>query len=79
MPINFNIVKKVLTSFSNLHVEGGTIYSLPICRVHELRKISQQFICDNIKVIDLVTIAGKKSIYNMTTQFMIDVSNRLQQ
>jgi len=66
MPINFNIVKKVLTSFSNLHVEGGTIYSLPICRVHELRKKSQQFICDDINVSDLVTIAGKHSLYDYT-------------
>jgi hypothetical protein len=62
MPINFNIVKKVLTSFSNLHVEGGTVYSLPISRVHELRKKSKWYLCDKQNVVDLVTISGKHSI-----------------
>ena len=58
MPINFNIVKKILTSFSNLYVEGDTVFSLPICRVHELRKRSQQYLCDEKNVIDLVSISG---------------------
>jgi len=37
LPIDFNIVKKILTSFSNLHVSDGTVYDLNSSRVHELR------------------------------------------
>ncbi len=37
LPIDFNLVKKILTSFSNLHVCDGTVYDLNSSRVHELR------------------------------------------
>jgi hypothetical protein len=41
MPTNYNLVKKIVSSFTNIHVdrENGkyVIYSLPNCRVHELR------------------------------------------
>ena len=38
IPSDYNIVKKILTSFNNLHVENDNVmYSLPNCRVHELR------------------------------------------
>ena len=37
VPIDYNLVKKVLTSFSNLHFSGGIIYDLTNSRVHELR------------------------------------------
>ena len=38
MPTNYNIVQRILTSFTNLHIdEENVMYSLPNCRVHELR------------------------------------------
>ena len=41
MPSNYNLVKKLLSSFTNIHVardkDKYVIYSIPNCRVHELR------------------------------------------
>ena len=38
MPTNYNIVQQILTCFRNLHVDNENVmYSLPNCRVHELR------------------------------------------
>ena len=38
MPTNYNIVQRILTCFRNLHVDNENVmYSLPNCRVHELR------------------------------------------
>ena len=37
LPINYNLVKRLFTNFSNLYYSDGVIYSLPICRVFELR------------------------------------------
>ena len=38
MPTNYNLVKKILNSFTNLYVdEHNIMYSIPNCRVHELR------------------------------------------
>jgi len=51
MPTNYNMVKKILSSFTNIHVdrEGGKyiIYSIPNCRVHELRGNSMIMYCDD--------------------------------
>jgi len=37
LPMDVNLVKKILTSFSNLHVSDGIVYDLNSSRVHELR------------------------------------------
>ena len=37
MPSNYLFLKRIFSSFSNLHVEDGVVYSLPLCNVHELR------------------------------------------
>ena len=38
IPSDYNVVKKILTSFNNLHIERDNImYSLPNWHVHELR------------------------------------------
>ena len=38
MPTYYNIVQRILTCFRNLHVDNENVmYSLPNCRVHELR------------------------------------------
>ena len=50
MPSNYNLVKKILSSFNNIHVdrENGkyVIYSIPNCRVHELRGTDLTIYCD---------------------------------
>ena len=61
MPSNFNFMKSILTTFSNLYVSSNTVYSLPICRVHELRKKSQIIVIENDAnlndhIMDLATI-----------------------
>ena len=39
MPIDFNLIQRVVTSFNNLHFDkdSGNLFSIPAVRVHELR------------------------------------------
>ena len=39
MPVDYNLIKRVVTSFNNLHYDKdtGILHSLPASRVHELR------------------------------------------
>jgi hypothetical protein len=39
MPVDYNLVKRVITSFNNLHYdkETGILHSLPAARIHEFR------------------------------------------
>ena len=50
MPSNYNLVKKILSSFTNIHVDRDSekyiIYSIPNCRVHELRGAEAGIYCD---------------------------------
>ena len=49
MPTNYNLVKKIVSSFTNIHVDRDNgkyiIYSLPNCRVHELRGVELVISC----------------------------------
>ena len=51
MPTNYNLVKKILSSFTNVHVDIDdgkyVIYSIPNCRVHELRGDAVNIYCDD--------------------------------
>ncbi len=51
MPSNYNLVKKILSSFNNIHVDRDAgkyvIYSIPNCRVHELRGDFSIIYCDD--------------------------------
>ena len=57
LPIDFNLVKKILTSFSNLHVSDGTVYDLNSSRVHELRGITFYVSFDYNSTKALMTLA----------------------
>ena len=60
MPVDYNLIKRVITSFNNLHFdkETGIMYSLPASRVHELRGRSKLIVIDDLDSIALVTLAA---------------------
>ena len=58
IPVDFNIVKKVLTSFSNLHYCDGILYDLTNSRVHELRGVSFPMFFNTKDSKDIITLAG---------------------
>ena len=59
MPTNYNLVKKILSSFTNVHVDIDNgqyvIYSIPNCRVHELRGGSVVIYCDDKQRTDVAS------------------------
>ena len=60
LPVDFNIVKKILSNFSNLHVDSdNVIYSLPIARVFELRGFSIIRSLNKDEGISLLEICGE--------------------
>ena len=60
MPIDYNLVKRVITSFNNLHYDKdtGIMHSLPASRVHELRGRQQLVIIKECEAIWLTTLAA---------------------
>ena len=60
MPVDYNLIKRVVTSFNNLHYDKdtGILHSLPASRVHELRGPSKLIaLCENDSIA-LVTLAA---------------------
>jgi hypothetical protein len=57
MPSNYLFMKRIFGSFSNLHVEDGIVYSLPLCNVHELRGNSLKL---------TVTLDDSKCLFDLT-------------
>ena len=60
MPVDYNLIKRVITSFNNLHYDKdtGILHSLPASRVHELRGRTKLIgLCEN-ESIALVTLAA---------------------
>ena len=56
IPSDYNIVKKIINSFNNLHIEEDNVmYSLPNCRVHELRGIDSFCSLDDVMSHNLMT------------------------
>jgi hypothetical protein len=59
MPTNYNLVKKIISSFTNIHVsiDRGkyVIYSIPNCRVHELRGKELVIYCSEVQCHDVAT------------------------
>ena len=76
-------MKSILTTFTNLYISSNTIYSLPICRVHELRKTYQIIVIENDAdlndhLMDLATIISpSKSILSVLHQsYIAYINNR---
>jgi hypothetical protein len=70
VPIDFNLVKRILTSFSNLHYCDGVLYDLNNSRVHELRGRSYQKHFNQKESILLFTLAGTIA-YDRTIMYII--------
>ena len=63
MPVDYNLIKRVITSFNNLHYDKdtGILHSLPASRVHELRGCTQLISLSESESIALVTLAASLS------------------
>ena len=63
MPVDYNLIKRVITSFNNLHYDKdtGILHSLPASRVHELRGHSVLVALCESDSIALVTLAASIS------------------
>ena len=85
MPIDYNLIKRVVTSFNNLHFDKdtGTLFSIPAARIHELRgtqhliEISPE---DNIALITLAASISNESsaIDILLTNYLTTCENRRQ-
>ncbi len=60
MPVDYNIIKRVITSFNNLHYdkETGILHSIPSARVHELRGPTKLIGFTENESIALVTLSA---------------------
>ena len=60
MPLDYNLVKRVITYFNNLHYDKdtGILHSLPAARVHELRGAYILQAITEAESIILLTIAA---------------------
>ena len=79
MPVDYNLIKRVITSFNNLHYdkETGILYSIPASRVHELRgphSITAILEKDSICLLTLAaSIAETNSVLDIILGNFLDV------
>ena len=79
MPVDFNLVKRVITSFNNLHydIDTGILHSLAASRIHELRgsyKLQSINEKDSIVLITLAaSIANTNSVLDVILSDYIDI------
>jgi len=73
LPVDYNLIKRVITSFNNLHFdkETGIMHSLPSARVHELRGHRKLIALSNEESISLVTLAASISEENSLLDFLL--------
>ncbi len=80
MPVDFNLIKRVITSFNNLHYDKdtGVLHSLAASRIHELRgayllqAITEK---DSIVLITLAaSIASTNSVLDIILCDYIDIT-----
>ena len=74
MPVDFNLIKRVVTSFNNLHYDKdtGILHSLPASRVHELRGRQKLISIKESDSIDLVTLAASISETNSVLDIILN-------
>ncbi len=80
LPTDFNRLKRILTSFSNLHYCDGVVYDLNNSRVHELKGPSYQKnlnVNESILLLTLVvTIAeNRTAMYSLHTEYLTYVTH----
>ena len=73
MPVDYNLIKRVITSFNNLHfdVDTGILHSIPSARVHELRGRVKQLLLNDEESSDLVTAAASISSENSLLDILL--------
>ena len=73
LPVDYNLIKRVITSFNNLHydTETGIMHSLPAARVHELRGRSKLLILNVDESISLMTLAASISSDNSLLECLL--------
>jgi len=74
IPVDYNLIKRVITSFNNLHYdkETGILHSLPASRVHELRGRTKAVSLTLSDSIQLVTLAASIAEDNSVLQILLD-------
>ena len=73
LPVDYNLIKRIITSFNNLHFDQdtGIMHSLPSARVHELRGHRKLIALSNEESISLVTLAASISEENSLLDFLL--------
>ena len=73
LPVDYNLIKRVITSFNNLHFdkETGIMHSLPSARVHELRGHTKLIGLSNEESTSLVTLAASISEENSLLDILL--------
>ena len=73
MPTDYNLIKRVITSFNNLHYdkETGILYSIPASRVHELRGPQNITAILEIESIGLLTLAASIAETNSVLDILL--------
>ena len=75
MPVNFNLIKRVITSFNNLHFDKdtGILYSIPAARVHELRGSQSLISISTEESNALITLAASISNDGSTLAILLTI------
>ena len=74
MPVDYNLIKRVITSFNNLHYDKdtGILHSLPASRVHELRGRQILISLSEMDSIALVTLAASIADTNSVLGILLE-------
>ncbi len=74
MPVDYNLIKRIITSFNNLHYDKdtGILHSLPASRVHELRGCHKLIYMNECDSINLVTLAASISETNSVLDILLN-------
>ena len=70
LPINYSLVKRIFTTFSNLHVHEGMVYSLPLAKVFELRSYKANVQINKHQVQELLMTCGEIADENSALGFL---------
>ena len=74
MPVDYNLVKRVITSFNNLHYDKdtGILHSLTAARIHELRgAYILKFLTESESIV-LITLAASIADTNSILDILLD-------
>ena len=74
MPVDYNLVKRVITSFNNLHYDKdtGILHSLTAARIHELRGAYILKSLTESESIVLITLAASIADTNSILDILLD-------